>query len=384
VRYLLAGYYGMRNVGDDVLLYATLAETARHDRNASFTVISDLPELTPPGLRVRIAPGGRRLENVRQMLRHDVWLFGGGGLLQDGSPRAADYLERLGRSAHVIKLMRRRIALVGIGVGPLTTERGRVAAATLLGHADLVTVRDDESRALIAEVAPGVTVHVTGDPAFLLRAHAATVWHAPRPGKVLGVSLLPYARSLGGDAESDDRAAVGLARALAETLRRHPDWRVTLFEFFAHREYGDAHVLRTVERELADPARVTYRPYTGDFLAVFAEMRACQAFVGMRFHSCLLAHLAGVPCLMLAYHPKSESLATRLGLHPDAVAPLPVLHDARALGSRLDALLTDGAKFRPAVALEALTAAAARNFTLLSACLTGGRARARQRQGRRG
>ena len=33
MRYLLAGYYGMRNVGDDVLLYATLAETARHDDN---------------------------------------------------------------------------------------------------------------------------------------------------------------------------------------------------------------------------------------------------------------------------------------------------------------------------------------------------------------
>ena len=147
---------------------------------------------------------------------------------------------------------------------------------------------------------------------------------------------------------------------------------------------GDAHVLRRVERELADPARVSYRPYRGDFLDVFAEMRVCQAFVGMRFHSCLLAHLAGVPCLMLAYHPKSESLAARLHLHPDAVAALPVLQDSRALEARLDALLADRAKFRPAAALDALITEAARNFDLLSACLTGGRARARERHRRIG
>ena len=384
MRYLLSGYYGMRNVGDDVLLYATLAETARRDPDASFTVISDLEESIPPGLRVHVTPGGRRFENVRQMLHHDVWLFGGGGLLQDVSPRATEYLERLCRSARVVKLMGRRIALVGIGVGPLTTPRGRSAAATLLSHADLVTVRDDESRALIATVAPELTVHVTGDPAFLIAEHAPKASEVPRQPNVLGVSLLPHARSVGGDVAKDARGADGFARCLAATLRRHPDWRVTLFEFFTNPEYGDAHVLRRVEREVGDPTRVTYRPYTGDFLTVFAEIRACQAFVGMRFHSCLLAHLAGVPCLMLSYHPKCDGLAVRLGLHPDAMAPLTLLQDGGALDARLEALLADGAKFRPSVPVDTLQAGAARNFTLLSSWLTGERATTQHHQGRTG
>jgi len=384
MRYLLGGYYGMRNVGDDVLLYTTLAGTAAHDAEASFTVVSEVSEVTPPGVRVRITPGGRRFENVRQMLHHDVWLFGGGGLLQDGSPRAADYLDRLAQSARVVRLLGRRVALVGIGVGPLGTPRGRAAAASLLRQADLVTVRDAESRALAGDLARDVEVQVTGDLAFLLGRHVAPAPLAPASAPVLGVSLLPYARSLGQDVDGDERGAAMLARALRETLRRNPGWRVTLFEFFANPDYGDAHVLRRVERELGDPARVSYRPYRGDFLDVFAEMRACQAFVGMRFHSCLLAHLAGVPCLMLAYHPKSESLAARLHLHPDAVAALPVLQDSRALEARLDALLADRAKFRPAAALDALITEAARNFDLLSACLTGGRARARERHRRIG
>jgi polysaccharide pyruvyl transferase WcaK-like protein len=117
--------------------------------------------------------------------------------------------------------------------------------------------------------------------------------------------------------------------------------------------------------------RVSYQPYSGDFRAVHASITACDAFVGMRFHACLLAHMAGVPCLMLSYHPKSESLAARLGLCPDAVAPLPVLHDSEALAARLEALLTDSVRFRPSVSLEAMTAESARNFTLLSSWLTG-------------
>src|SRR5687768_7568035 len=73
VRYLLGGYYGMRNVGDDVLLYVTLAEVARVDRDASFTIISRLPEAVPAGTRVTISPGCRRFESIRQLMSHDVW-----------------------------------------------------------------------------------------------------------------------------------------------------------------------------------------------------------------------------------------------------------------------------------------------------------------------
>src|SRR5688572_11080645 len=84
VRYLLGGYYGMRNVGDDVLLYVTLAEVARVDREASFTIISKLPEAIPAGTRVTIKPGPRRFGSIRDLMSHHAWLFGGGGLLQDG------------------------------------------------------------------------------------------------------------------------------------------------------------------------------------------------------------------------------------------------------------------------------------------------------------
>jgi polysaccharide pyruvyl transferase CsaB len=373
MRYLLGGYYGMRNVGDDVLLYVTLAEVAAFDHDARFTVASEQPETIPPGVCARMVAGGRRLENVRQMLQHDVWLFGGGGLLQDASPRAVHSLDRLGRAAQLVRLFGRRVALVGVGVGPLHTTEGQRAAQRLLKCADFVTVRDQESRRLATAIAPEVSTLVTGDLAFQLSRHLTPTTAARQEGvRTLGVSLLPYAASIGRDRQADVERVVAMARALQKTLDRHREWRLVLLEFFSgSQEYGDARALRVLKEQLRLGERVRYQPYSGDFRAVHANIAACDAFVGMRFHACLLAHMARVPCLMLAYHPKSESLAARLGLCPDAVASLPVLHDSETLAARIEALLTDSVKFRPSVSLEAMTTESARNFTLLSSWLTG-------------
>lgn len=358
----------MRNVGDDVLLYVTLAKVARSDRHAKFTVISDLPEAIPHAASVAITPGGRRFENVRQLLRHDVWLFGGGGLLQDQSAKSQRVLRRLSQSARIAKLMGKKIALVGIGIGPLVTPQGREASARILQSADFVTVRDEESRDLAAVLTPGRAVDVTADLAFLFPPLLAPTLqdceHAPG-AKTLGVSLLPFADSLGRDQQADIETTERLARGLNAVLRRHPDWHVKLFQFFAgSTTYNDATVLMLLQERLALPRRVTYRAYDGNLAAIYTALSQCDAFLGMRFHSCLLAHLARVPCLMIAYHPKSESLARRLRLAAEAVIALPLLEDSQALSARIEALLTDSSKFCPPGCVDELRRAAEQNFTL--------------------
>jgi polysaccharide pyruvyl transferase CsaB len=382
MRYLLGGYYGMRNVGDDALLYVTLAEVARRDHQATFTVISDGRETVPPGTAVQMVSGGRRLEHVRQMLRHDVWLFGGGGLLQDASPRALDYLRRVTRSARVVRALDRSVALVGIGVGPLATQAGRDLAGSLLRLANFVTVRDPESAALARELAPRVRIETASDLAFLFPLPARPV--RPSAGaRTLGVSLLPHAASLGRDRVDDDRLVRRVGDALAAVLARHPNWTLILFEFLAAAtDYGDARILRSVAERLGQDGRVRYRPYAGDLLDLHAELAGCDAVLGMRFHSCLLAHLAGVPCLMIAYHPKNEALAARLRLHADAMIPLAAMPDAGNLAARLSALLTEPAKFRPTVPMPEIIDEARQNFEFFANWLA--TARGARRQGSRG
>jgi polysaccharide pyruvyl transferase CsaB len=361
MRYLLGGYYGMRNAGDDLLLYVTLAEVSRIDPDASFTIVSEHAELVPAEIRVNIARS-RRFENLRQLRKHDVWLFGGGGLLQDASPRSRRYLVHLARTARLARLLGRKIVMVGIGIGPLTTVEGRAAAASLLRSAHLVTVRHDEGRALAAEMAPSVTVHDSADLGFLLPKHVGLPSVTP-VDKVLGVSLLPHAASVGRPRAEDDRLVDSMAKSIDTFLSAHTAWSVRLFDFFSgSADYADADVLQAVQRRLAERDRVSYRSYRGDFIALHADLAACSAFVGMRFHSCILAYLARVPCLMIAYHPKSEHLARRLELHPEAVATLAVAQDSGALSGRLDHLVRTPDVFRPRVDLEWVEQQAGRSF----------------------
>jgi polysaccharide pyruvyl transferase CsaB len=373
MRYLLTGYYGMRNAGDDVLLYVTMAEVAACDTNARFTVISERDEAIPPGAFVRLVQGGRRLESIRQMLRHDVWLFGGGGLLQDTSPRAVKYLQRLGRSAQFVRGLGRRVALVGIGVGPLATADGRTAGRRLLEVADFITVRDEESWHSAMSLAPRVRITITADLACLLPRHLPQAPPSRCEGsRTLGLSLLAHATSVGKKWSTDAERTASMATVLRDVLTQHDEWRVVLFDFFSGSdEYGDGRVLRLLQNQLGLGDRVTYRAYDGDFQALYSQLAGCDAFVGMRFHSCLLAYTAGVPCLVLAYHPKSESLAARLRLPPEALVPLPILEDRQSFTSRLQALLTDAAKFRSPVPIDTMAAQSARNFTLLSSWLAG-------------
>ena len=368
VRYLLGGYHGMRNAGDDLLLYVTIREMMQLDPNAQLEVLSaGAAVMIPQGARVTVTPGGRRFTTVRHLQNHDVWFFGGGGLLQDQSPRHS--LQRLAFTMGIAKLMKRQLALVGIGIGPLVTSAGRRAASHILRLADFITVRDAESADLATALVPSRRVDVTADLAFLFHPHESWI-SSPTPTRegrpTLGVSLLPHAASLGRDPGSDVDMVRAIARALESVMRRHPDWNIRLFQFFAGADdYSDAVVLARLQEHLAPLGRISYRPYDGDLHSLSGDLSRCDAFLGMRFHSCLLAYLAGVPCLMISYHPKSDSLARRLALTDEAIVSLSLLTDSDALAGRIDSLLSDRCKFRPGMSLHELKAAAARNFTLL-------------------
>ena len=230
---------------------------------------------------------------------------------------------------------------------------------------------DQQSAELALQLCPEREPAVTDDLAFLL----PRLLPAPPPrssqaisGKVLGVSLLAYsAMTLGEKSYGHCPATEILGEALNDILGCYRDWSVNLFEFFSgSASYGDATVLRTLQSHIHFADRVSYRSYLGDFRRVYQELSQCDALLGMRFHSCLLAHLIGLPFLMIDYHPKCTSLAARLELPERAVMPLAELTEAGRVKARLEALIEDPERFRSPVPSSSRTAQALGNVTLLA------------------
>ncbi|NLO04505.1 MAG: polysaccharide pyruvyl transferase CsaB, partial [candidate division WS1 bacterium] len=167
MRLLLSGYYGFGNAGDEAVLSATLTEIRRRLPEAEPVVLSADPQATRRQHEVAALPRwpfGSLREAVRSA---DLLVSGGGSLLQNAtSSRSLIYylltLE-LARRANVPYMIH------GQGLGPLNGLLSRRATGRVLRNARAITLRDEASMALAADLgAPEERLTLTADSAVLL------------------------------------------------------------------------------------------------------------------------------------------------------------------------------------------------------------------------
>ena len=144
------------------------------------------------------------VKDIFRALRGLDWLvFGGGGLIND-SNRTAVPLFAL--ACLLARLRGAKIAWWSVGIGPLEGQTHRRLARWLLRTADFVTVRDQASAAIAAELLAS-TVPVAPDLAHALRMPAAD-----RHGHgLVAISVIPT-RSRGGGSKRTSAATTTTAR----------------------------------------------------------------------------------------------------------------------------------------------------------------------------
>lgn len=270
-RILVSGYYGLGNFGDEALLdgLLQLLRPAHH-----VTVLSGNPAETrqlhgvPAVHRYRGLPGA--------LLRSDVLLSGGGGLLQDStSSRSLSYYLGVIRLA---RLLGRKTLVYGQSIGPLSSSgRARVRAA-LRGTA--LAVRDEQSVGLLAEL--GLDAALVADPALALQPDHA------KPAKATDLLLVPRA------GYPDLTAAlVAAGQAAAE------DGPVRI-GLLALQESEDAVEIRQLSAALPDAELL----HAADHRAALNIISAASFVLSARLHGLILAVAAGRPCAGLVYDPK--------------------------------------------------------------------------------
>jgi glycosyltransferase involved in cell wall biosynthesis len=235
----------------------------------------------------------------------------------------------------------------------------------------VVTVRDEESRALLAEIGVAVDrVEVTADPCFGLTP-------APEPARDIIADLDQKQRPLVAVALRPwQDATAGLVNAAATALDAFLDrhgGHVLLLPF--HRKDDqpddDLPVAEALRRAMAHAHSTTVVTQRTAPAATAAVLAACDLVVAMRYHSALLSALAGVPLVTLEYDDKVRSLTRQLGCEQTALSV-----SGLAAGDLEDALerawneRRDQAR-RLAGAARELRRRAARNPQLLQELLQG-------------
>jgi len=324
-RVLLAGYFGFGNVGDEAILAATLAGLRARLPEAEFSVLSADPAQTRRAYGVDAARRWRLLDAWRELRRADVFVLGGGSLIQDvtSTLSPAYYLgllslARIAGTPHIIHAQ---------GVGPLAGGLFRGWTCRAFRKARLVTVRDAESARVLAHL--GLThpdPHVTADPAFCLEPEApAAEGERPAPrtegvealaevllhraelvgrGPLVGVALRPF--------PGCERVPELVAEALLE-LTAERGGAVVALPFLRPDDLEPASEVTVRLAQAGRTAKVVGADPTspGAWAALIGRL---DLLVAMRLHALIFAVAGRVPAVALSYDPKVDAIAADASL----------------------------------------------------------------------
>ncbi|MEI7473944.1 MAG: polysaccharide pyruvyl transferase CsaB [bacterium] len=300
---LISGYYGFNNFGDDAILHVIIEDIKKNIPEADITVLSATPQRTEAVYGVK-AVNRFDLKKVFSAIKYtDVFVSGGGSLLQDiTSFKSLVYYLGLIFTA---KMLTKKVFIYAQGIGPIDSKIGRVLTHFVLKRADVVTVRDNDSKNFLDYL--DVNADVTADP----------VWKALNPDSFdfekfgikqdkikVGVQLRNW-KTL------DDKATELLAKAVNKTFG-DMSYQIVLLSL---QDSQDLAVSKLFESKLKvlNPVidtKIVSNLSVLDGLAVISQMDFMAA---VRFHAALCAMKFNIPTFCISYDPKVSTLAEEAG-----------------------------------------------------------------------
>lgn len=284
-RYVISGYYGFGNAGDEAILQAIIDSLQRQDRQAEITVFSAQPDQTAAEHQVR-AVHRTSLGSIMGALRQaDLFISGGGGLLQDStSSRSLLYYLSLLTLARGLGC---KTMVYANSIGPIRRPNNQKLARRVLEKVDHITVRDELSLQLLQDL--GVQrppMQLTADPVLLLGPPLVE----PEE-RVIVVAVREW------PSQHDFLGQVTLA---CRQLVRD-GFSILLIPFHFGRDLA---VTERLAQEIGQGARCLTQPQ--NFAELMADLAQAEVVVAMRLHALIMGAVCNRPLVGISYDPKVQ------------------------------------------------------------------------------
>jgi len=316
---LLLGYYGVGNLGDEMMLVCLKQWLER--QGFDLTVLSEKPAtvVQTHGLpAVENSPllgewawrsgwlKGGALRVVRALASSDVLIVGGGDLIRDDLGWRTFFFTMEKIVAAI--LMGKRVYLVNMGIGQLSTRYGRTLLKWTLRRCQRIIVREARSEKVCREL--GVTEQVTLAPDIvlslpdLLGHQKVTNVASPYKNPYVLVSLRHNPGTFHSYEMSEARIRT-LAQSLDGLIEQH-DVDVVFLPLHATTPNGrgDATLHGRVAKAMVHAERIQLRPWTADLNEVCSWISDAKLVLAMRLHAAVLAYSYGRPCVLMPYDRK--------------------------------------------------------------------------------
>jgi len=322
----IIGHYGGDNFGDEAMLAALVY---RLNEEKVFDTIKIVSKSKKPLVfkqpNVVWVPN-KISEILKAILSTHALILGGGTHFHDDYTDTRykahkKYLLRIVVISLIYRLLNRKVLYMGVGYGPFYRKSAKRLTHLSYRLAHQIRVRDDLSLERLSQI--GITnneiIKKAFDLAALHPAYALDEKAVSANGTTLGISVTSLNFSKG---KVNDRYwHENVFPAIARWYRTYPDKRIKVFVLRGGERESDFELSKALYDTLAkiDAQRVILVNFTYETQTYIEEIKTCNQFIATRYHSAVLAYLAGCKLLIIPYHEKLIAFAKYIGLSHGAV-----------------------------------------------------------------
>lgn len=346
-RFSIFGYYGLGNAGDEAILSALIDGIRAELPNASISVCSARPDETKKNHQVNAFPffgmtpksiikGLLRrtrayyINAVISFFRSDIIIIGGGGLFFD-SKETNEWIFGYINLIHRAKRFGKKVALVGISVGPLYHKHSEDVIAEAFALVDLISVRDNTSRDTLIRcgVAPD-RIHVIPDLVFTLNSASdmrvkeiLTTESFPK-GDCHNIALTPCCYNAAQSGWLQQYIAF-CERAVAEL-----DCNLWLIPMQRNNSHDDLAAIEAILTGLSEKAKNQAFTLRGIYSAkeIQGIISKADFVLAERLHGSIMAINTEIPVMSIAYMPKVVGVLELASLEDKLITNLDFLSGA--------------------------------------------------------
>lgn len=304
---VISGYYGFGNAGDEAMLAALLDSIRDVIHDADITVITGNCKITEANHGVHTVGRMDILGIFNAIRKCHILISGGGSLLQDvTSSRSLYYYLAIIRIA---QFFHKPVMLYAQGIGPVNHPNARKTVKDILQKVDMITVRDEASKAELESI--GVTkphIEVTADAVLSINP----------VDKKIGFRLLEKNGVTGigtkiGICVRDWKDAITYKKEIASAADRLHENRDATIIFIPMQYPDDIKASQDIQQMMSAPSVLLNKAYsTTELMSVIGCM---DAILGIRLHALVFAALMHIPETAISYDPKIDSFIDLIGEH---------------------------------------------------------------------
>ncbi len=302
---LLSGYYGFDNSGDDAILKSIVKDLKEADKNIGIVVLSNNPSKTEKVYNVKAVNRFKIFDVIRAMKETDLFISGGGSLLQDiTSNRSLWYYLLTMKLAHIL---RKPFMVYANGIGPIDNRLNRKLTKNILNKAEFITLRDEDSKKFVDSLGvENKKVLVTADPVFTLNPSDDSRIDEILRGediastdRLIGVSIRQW--------ENNELLIETIKEASREIYKAY-GYRFLLIPMHYPEDLNISNEI--INGDNRDYIYVLKNKYSVE--EIMGVIRRLDLIVAMRLHSLIYAATQGIPIVGLVYDPKLTGLLKTL------------------------------------------------------------------------